>query len=86
MQFVELTKFNLQICCSIYGVPQAKINFTDGVNYTNSDSQHEDYEETILEDEKTMAEFLTSLIQFVPEYKGTTFEFYNDHTRLLKTK
>lgn len=86
MQFVELTKFNLQLCCSIYGVPQARINFTDWVNYTNSDSQHEDFEETILEDETTMSEFLTSLIQFIPEYVGTKFEFYNDHTRLLRTK
>lgn len=86
MQFVELTKFNLQLCCSIYGVPQSRINFTEGVNYTNGENQHEDFEETIVEDEKAMNEFLTQLIQFIPEYVGTTFEFYSDHTRILKAK
>jgi len=64
MQFLNLRKFTLEVICSIFWVNKTVLNFTDGVNYSNSESQVKDFkEETIIPNDIILWEFLTIIYQ-----------------------
>ena len=63
MQYEVLRRFTTERVCAGYGVPKIILGYTDGVNYTNAETQYKKYiENTILPREVEIANWLNEII------------------------
>jgi len=85
MEFFEYRKFNSERVCAVMWVPKTILNYTEGVNYSNAESQYTKFiENTIRPLEAKFERAITSLLQEIaPEYR---FEFIDSHINDLEQR
>lgn len=85
MEFFDYRKFNSERICAVMGVPKIILNYTDWVNYTNSESQYNKFiENTIRPLERKIAWVMTLLLRLVSD--DYRFEFIDDHINDLEER
>lgn len=85
-QFMNLRKFTLELVCAVYWVSKVFLNFTEWVNYSNSETQYlKTLEDTIIPEEKAIWDFFSKILSFIYK-KDIRFEFIKDHLTILKIK
>jgi len=85
MKIEDIRKFTLELVCSVYWVPKSVLNFTEGVNYTNWDTQYRQFiQETIIPLEHMLEQFLTKILK--AEGYDIEIQFVQKHIDLLEQK
>jgi len=85
-EFLNMRKFTLENVCALFGVPKTILGYTDGVNYSNAQTQFMEYiENTIRPAEETISRFLTSILSSIG-YEDVKLSFIDDHIDQLQTK
>lgn len=78
-QFLNMRKFTLENVCALFGVPKTILGYTEGVNYSNAQTQFVEYiEHTIKPIEETLQRFFTRILNDC-WFEWITFEFIDDH-------
>lgn len=81
MQYEVLRRFTTERVCAGYGVPKIILGYTDGVNYTNAETQYKKYiENTILPREVDIANWINGIIADEKISKaGNKIKILSDH-------
>jgi len=87
MEYREYRQFNVERICSVLWVPKTELNYTEGVNYSNWDIQHDNFIKwTIQPLEKKVAKIFTKLLKEAFPTENYELVFSDDLWKIYKEK
>lgn len=87
MEYREYRQFNVERICSVLWVPKTELNYTEGVNYSNWDIQHDNFiKGTIQPLEKKISKIFTKLLRDAFPNENYELVFSDDLWKIYKEK